>query len=73
MITISTTSPGEARIAADLLRQTALDYRVYLLGRQVVARVGGSAEVMDAKVVSRLPDFAAHHPGNCPPGCLEHR
>jgi hypothetical protein len=71
MITISTTSPGEARIAADLLRQTALDYRVYLLGRQVVARVGGTAQIVVSG--TRLPDFAAHHPGNCPPGCLEHR
>lgn len=66
MITVSTTSSREARDVAAVLRQASgLDYRVFLMGRQVAARIGGV-------IVSRLPDFASHHPGNCPPDCREH-
>ncbi len=67
MVTVATASLREARGVAAILRQAApgLEYRIFLLGREVAARVNGSAETC-------LPDFAAHHPGNCPADCLAH-
>lgn len=60
MITIATTTEAEATEVARLMRQVSpgIGYQVYLLGRQVVTRIGGGQEILDPAIADTPPEDA---------------